>query len=1069
MKRLLYNIHGAGGGGKGEDTPRVPVEAPNTLQSIDTARVIDVISEGEIEGLVNGAKSIYYDDTPLQNDDDSYNFSSVTYAERTGQPTQDYIPGFSQVEAATAVNTSITNSSPVTRQITDANINAVRIAIKLPSGLSSRNADNGDLNPTSVTLAIDVQENGGGFVEQKQVTISGKTTSPYIRNYRIELNSGGNPWDIRLRRITADSGSSLLINATQWATYTTIIDAKLYYPDTALIASAVNAREFSNSIPRRAYDIKGLKVKIPSNYNPITRVYTGIWDGTFTTAWTDNPAWCLYDILTSVRYGLGDFIDAAQVDKWELYNISQFCDELVDDGFGGTEPRYTFNAVFNAREDVYTTLQAIASNFHGQIYWGPGTVSFSQDRDNIDPIKLVTPANVIDGLLNYSGTSWKNRHSAALVTWNDPEDGYKAAVEVVEDSALIDEFGWKPADIIAFGCTSRGQAYRYGKWLLVSEQYETERLTYQASFDHADLRPGDIISVADPAYAGVRFGGRVAARTFASITIDSAIELEVAESYEISVLLADGTLETRDITNSPGSGQTVMNLSSSLTSLPLVGSMWVITATNVEPRQFKIISVSEADKNIFDISAVFHDPDKFTRIETDIYLEENDYSNFPVDELPVVTSIQAQEYTYRSGGAILSAARISWEPPTDPREVARIAFYDVQFKKPDQEEFEPIGTPSEPSIDIFDLVAGNYTFRVRVLDSLGAAGEWTTQVLDLLGAAAPPSDVENFSIQVVGSGILLTWNPVPDIDLANYRIRYAPALTGVTWGSSVDIATNVIGNQITLAALTGTYLIKAVDVYGSESVNAALTTSTVAALLQFNVVQTFTESPDYLGVKENVYALDGQLQLGDGAVMADWTTLADVDFLVDGVISEGTYYFDANYFDLGAVFTSRLTASFDASGENRATSTPVEEGWNVDLQIRTTEDDPSGSPTWGEWQSFAVGDYVARAFEWRMKLFSTVDNVTPLIENLEVVIDMPDRVEGDSDITCPASGLSVTYNFPFKVRPALAVDGQDLNTGDYKTVTSQDENGFNVQFFNSSNVGVERTFDYIAKGYGAAS
>jgi hypothetical protein len=279
-----------------------------------------------------------------------------------------------------------------------------------------------------------------------------------------------------------------------------------------------------------------------------------------------------------------------------------------------------------------------------------------------------------------------------------------------------------------------------------------------------------------------------------------------------------------------------------------------------------------------------------------------------------------------------------------------------------------------------------------------------------------------------------------------------------------------VGNQITLAARVGTFLIKAVDVYGSESVNAALVISNVAGLLQFNLVATFSEAPDYLGTKVDVFALSGVLQLSDTGVMADWVPLASADPLASGdVASEGTYFFDANYFDLGGIFTSRLTASFDASGWNRDTSSAVEEGWSVSLQIRTTEDDPAGTPTWTAWQEFVAGDYVARAFEWRMKLFSLADYVTPFVENLEVILDMPDRVEGETDISCPAAGLQVDYDNAFQVRPALAVDGQNLNTGDYYRVTLADEEGFYVQFFDSTATGKATTFDYIAKGYGIKS
>lgn len=1186
--------------------------------TVDTLRLVDVISEGEIGGLVDGERSVYLNETPLAgaitvysssdievlagdiyelpsghgqtyyedqiikaegftNSENNgvktvatfsgdritvretlvveapgaavtitayeYNFENVVWSERVGTATQDHVAGFPQTEQTIAVGAAVDPGTPVVRTVTGAELDALLVTVKFPQGLY-RIPDWGGYNPMWTRILIEIKPNGGSYETAINSQVWGNVASPLKIDYRLELPAGGSPWDVRVSRVSwTPTEAQFWEDDTEWDSYTTVIDAKLTYPDTGLIALSLNARDFAGRTPRRAYEIDGLKIQIPDNYDPVARTYTGIWGGAFTTAWSNNPAWVLYDLLTKKRYGLGNFIDAARVDKWELYSIAQSCDERVNNGFGfssddievlagniyelptgheqnyeindvilaqgfanaannglktvtgfsgdqitvsetlaieapgasasisHTEPRYTFNGVFGKRDVVYKTLTAMISNFRGMVFWGAdGTVSFSQERDDKTPVKLVSPSNAIDGLLTYSGAELSERHSVALVSWNDPENNYETAVEVVEDAELIAELGWKPIDVAAFGCTSRGQAHRYGRYELVTERYETERLTYQASFDHADLRPGDIISVADPAYAGVRFGGRVAARTLNSITIDSAIELEVGESYEISAILPDGAIETRDITNGSGAGQTVMNLASALSALPVLGSLWIINATNVSPREFTVVSVRETEKNIFEIGAVFRLPNKFAVIEDDFFIEDNSYSIFEpgIGELPIVSDITVREYTYLDGGSVLSGARITWNPPTDPKETARIAFYDFQYRHPDSDGYLPYSTTEEPGTDLLNVQAGTYGLRVRTLSAAGAAGAWVTVEVNILGLAGPPADVENFAIQVTGTTALLSWDSVPDLDLSHYRLKFSSAVTGANWESAVDIALNVTGNQISLPARVGTYLIKAVDVYGTESANAALIVSQIAGLLNFNVVEVLDEAPDYLGTHVDTFAFGSQLQLGDGLVMADWVTLASVSALVDGAVPEGEYYFAANPFDLGAVFTSRLTATFGVTGYDRATMLPAPpEEWDVILQLRTTDDDPAGSPTWSAWQDFLVGDYTARGFEFRIKLFSFADDVTPLVEDLSVTVDMPDRVVGDADILCPAVGLTVIYDPAFKARPALAVDSQDMDTGDYKTITLQDEAGFFVQFFDSSDTPISRTFDYLAKGYGA--
>jgi predicted phage tail protein len=653
MSKLIRGAGGKDGGGEA----RAPVESPDSLRSTQYANVIDLISEGEIEGLVDGTKSIYLDDTPLQNADGTFNFSGVTIQTRNGTQSQSYIPGFSAAEAENAVGVEVTEAAPVVRSITNSNNTAVRVTLSVPT-LTQQSTETGDITGATVVIAIDIQTDGGGWVAQplrkifqsslmavssagitgttpsnqynidvnwtgqavqapqtltfqlqyrivgdvawttsqsytfsggtfteegisglvtmtyakgsktfsltlpentyefrvvktngslksqgsivlgqpQTITsvgtqyggtvnitggslyapaftdvIKGKTTSKYQRAYLLPLPDGDN-WDIRVRRLTDDSVSSLLNNKTFWDSYTEIIDGKLTYPNSAIIATQIDAKQFSR-IPVRAFEIYGIKVQVPSNYDPLTRVYTGAWDGTFITAWTDNPAWVWYDLVITERYGLGEAINPDMVDKWALYEIAQYCDEMVNDGFGGIEPRFTCNLYLQTREQAYQVIMNVASIFRAMTYWAASSIYVSQDAPKA-VTQIFTPANVIDGAFNYVGSSGKVRHTVALITWNDPLDNYKPRIEYVSDDDAINRYGVIQTNLVAIGCTSRGQAARVGRWLLYSEQNETETISFKAGLDSVFVQPGNVIQTQDPNRAGVRMGGRITDYTY---------------------------------------------------------------------------------------------------------------------------------------------------------------------------------------------------------------------------------------------------------------------------------------------------------------------------------------------------------------------------------------------------------------------------------------------------------------------------------------------------------------------------------------------------------------------------
>ncbi|WP_110641778.1 phage tail protein [Salinicola sp. CPA57] len=729
----VINVIGAKGGKGGGGSGRVAQEDPNTLQSNATAKIIDLLGEGEIVGLVDGAKSIFIDDTPLQNEDDSFNFSGIEWDERVGLTEQDYVSGFDGVEATTDVSTQVKKSDAVVRAINDTDIDAVRVTIQIPA-LTEQDKKTGDLHGSSVQIAIDVASADSSYTQVKSDTISGKTTSPYQRSYRINL-SGQGPWNVRVRRLTDDNDDdSSIRNDTYWSTYTTIIDGKFVYPDSAYLALKVDASRFGDSIPDRAYHVRGLIVQIPSNYDSESRTYSGIWDGTFKRSWTNNPAWIFYDLCTNKRYGAG--IDAQHVDKWSLYQISVYCDELVDDGYGSTEPRFTVNTVLNSRSEVFDVLNSLAGAFRGMMYWSTGLVTAVQDAPS-DSSRFFNTSNIVDGEFKYSASKLSTRHTVCAVSWNDPDDNYRKSVELVEDQEAIQKYGFNQTDITAFGCTSRGQARRLGLWTLYTEQSETELLEFSTGFADADLRPGEIISISDPNYVGARIGGRLVGNlsTQTVLYIDKQPSDFDGANRVISVRLPSGSTEHVSVSSI---SDDVITLATSLSEKPLANAPWMLSSADVSARTFRVLSVTDNEDNSYTISAIEHNKHKFAQIEQGLKIPESPTTLLPTGRLNPPLDISIESYTYIAGGQAHQGLTISWTPADDPR----VRSYVVEAMSPTQSAYEPVGGTALTSIDLRDTVGGQWSVRVAAVDSIGNRSAWsvrTTTISTLLLPVAPDS------------------------------------------------------------------------------------------------------------------------------------------------------------------------------------------------------------------------------------------------------------------------------------------------------------------------------------------
>ncbi len=705
-------IGGAGGGGGkgGGGGGSAAKEDPNTLTAKATARILYLVGEGELE-LIDGARSIFFDDMPLVAADGTPNVEGVSWAWRSGLPDQDHIDGFVAAETEMAVAAVVKRDTPVIRTVADANADAVRVTIQVPA-LSSQDGSTGDLHGGAVSIAIDVRPAGGGWQEKVSATIEGKTTSPYQRAWRIDLPKGGAPWDIRVRRLTDDHDDDVKVqDKTVWQSYSVIVDGKFTYPDSAVLGLTFDAELYGGRLPTIGVEVRRVGLAIPSNYDPVTRTYAGIWDGTFARGATDNPAWVLWDALTNPRYGLGDVIAAGQIDRYRLYQIAQYCDQLVPSGYKDDrgddilEPRTTFNGVLATREDAFSIIQAICSSFRGMAFWGSGAVYPAADMPE-DPVQLVTPANVLDGVISYSGTARKARRTVAKVSWNDPADGYRQTVEVVELPDLVSRYGWNEVEITAYGCCRRSQARRMGLWLLVTEHAETHTATYTAGLDHMQAAPGQVVAIADPSFAGYRMGGRILSADGPRLTLDGPVTIEDGKAYTLSVMMPDGSVADRPVVAIPGERQEV-TLAEPLPAPPVPLAVYVLTASDLAPRPFRVRAVREVGGGRYEVTALLHDPTKYARVEQGLTLDPPDYTR-GTDAIAPPENLRVEEARYLKQGAPRSRLSLGWTAPSDPL----LSGFSLVIVAPSGAR-QVLRLDAVTAYDVDDAEIGDYSFSLR--------------------------------------------------------------------------------------------------------------------------------------------------------------------------------------------------------------------------------------------------------------------------------------------------------------------------------------------------------------------
>ncbi|HEM7973613.1 TPA: host specificity protein J, partial [Citrobacter farmeri] len=637
----------------GSSKTRTPTEQPDDLQSVAKAKILIALGEGEFAGQLTG-KDIYLDGTPIENSDGSKNFGGVAWEFRSGTQAQKYIQGIPGTENEINVGTTISSSTAWTHTFTNTQLSAIRLRLKWPSLF--RQEDDGDLVGYSINYAIDLQTDGGAWQTVINTRVTGKTTSGYERSHRIALPQAGTTWTVRLRKITADANSAKIGDAMTLQSYTEVIDAKLRYPNTALLYIEFDSSQFNGSIPQISCEPRGRVIRVPDNYNPETRTYGGTWTGAFKWAWTDNPAWVFYDLVVTDRFGLGNRLTAANIDKWTLYQVAQYCDQPVPDGRGGsgTEPRYICNVYVQNRNEAYTVLRDFAAIFRGMTYWGGDQIVALADMPR-DIDYTYTRANVIDGQFVYSSSTTKNRYTTALVSWSDPDNAYADAMEPVFEQSLVARYGFNQLELTAIGCTRQSEANRKGRWGILTNNKDRV-VTFSVGLDGNIPQPGYVIAVADEMLSGKVTGGRISSVNGRVLTLDRVAD--IAPGNRLIVNLPSGVSQARTVQAVNGRAITV---TTAYGETPQAECVWVAESDELYAQQYRVVSVADNNDGTFTISGAYHDPDKYARIDTGAIIDQRPVSVVPPGNQHAPENIIISSFSVVQQGISVETMRASWD------------------------------------------------------------------------------------------------------------------------------------------------------------------------------------------------------------------------------------------------------------------------------------------------------------------------------------------------------------------------------------------------------------------------
>ncbi|HCL5583422.1 TPA: host specificity protein J [Citrobacter freundii] len=743
----------------GSSSSRTPTEQPDDLQSVAKAKILIALGEGEFAGQLTG-KDIYLDGTALENADGSQNFSGVTWEFRAGTQAQKYIQGIPGTENEINVGTEVSSATAWTRTFTNTQLSAVRLRLKWPSLFKQE--DNGDLVGYSVNYAIDLQTDGGTWQTVLNTSVTGKTTSGYERSHRIDLPQAGSTWTIRLRKITTDANSAKIGDTMTLQSFTEVIDAKLRYPNTALLYIEFDSSQFNGSIPQISCEPRGRVIRVPDNYDPETRAYSGTWQGAFKWAWTDNPAWIFYDLVVSDRFGLGHRLTAANIDKWTLYQVAQYCDQPVPDGKGGngTEPRYTCNVYVQDRNDAYTVMRDFAAIFRGMTYWGGDQIVALADMPR-DVDYAYTRANVIDGRFTYSSSTTKTRYTTALVSWSDPGNAYADAMEPVFEQPLVARYGFNQLEMTAIGCTRQSEANRKGRWGILTNNKDRV-VSFDVGLDGNIPQPGYIIAVADELLSGKVLGGRISAVNGRVIKLDRVADAVAGDRLILN--LPSGASQSRTIQAVNGESVTV---TTAYSETPQAEAVWVVESDELYAQQYRVVSVSDNNDGTFSITGAWHDPDKYARIDTGAIIDQRPVSVIPPGNQSPPANIVISSFSVVQQNISVETMRVSWD------QAQNAISYEAQWRRNDG-NWVNVPRSSTTSFDVSGIYAGRYLVRVRAINAAEISSGWGySEEKTLTGKVGNPPKPVGFATTPINWGIRLNWGfPANTGDTLKTEVQY---------------------------------------------------------------------------------------------------------------------------------------------------------------------------------------------------------------------------------------------------------------------------------------------------------
>lgn len=852
-----------GGGGSG----RQPSESPDSLQSVARAKILLALAEGELGGTLDG-KHIYLDGTPIMNADGSNNFPGVTWEYRPGTQAQTYIKGIPSVENEITINTELKQSQPWIRAINNTQLSAVRIRLGFPA--LQQQKDNGDLIGYRVEYEIDLAIDGGAYETVLKTAVDGKTTTLYERSHRINLPAANTGWQVRIRRLTADSTSAKIASKSTIEAIAEVIDAKLRYPNTALLFVEFDSKLFSN-IPKISCRPDGRLIRVPTNYDPKMRTYSGSWDGTFKFAVSNNPAWVLFDLIIEKRFGLGRRLTIEQVDKWELYRIAQYCDQMVPDGRGGdgVEPRHMCDVYIQSQADAFTVLRDVAGIFRGMTSWMNNQLSVIADMPR-DVFRNFTHANIV-GKINYVGGSQRNRVTQALISWSNPVTNYQDEIEAVSDMALMRRYSVNQIELSAIGCTRQSEARRSGLWAILTNSKDGAA-SFTTGLEGQLPMPGYIIGLPDQRRSGRVYSGRISSVNGRNIKLDRKPDAKAGDRLQIN--LPSGSLQARTIT---AINDAVVTVSIAYTETPEPEAIWGIEADDLAIQLYRVISIEDNNDNTFNISCIEHDPDKYARIDTGAKIDERPITVIPPGVQAAPANIQITSYSIVNQGIAITTMHAGWDA------VPNAIAYEAEWCK-DNGNWISVPRSSVTSFDIPGIYAGRYRVRVRAINASDISSAWATSLeVHLKGKEGAPPKPLNFKADPLVFGIALSWLfPQGAEDTLKTEIQYntAPTEEGVMLLSDIPYPQRSYQQMGLSAGQSFFYRARLVDKSGNQGdwIEWVLgESSTDVDWIADEVKKGIEESETFKEIDKNLVDSNAQLQsAADAAIQNALANDADV-------------------------------------------------------------------------------------------------------------------------------------------------------------------------------------------------